>query len=53
MPVSIYLHTGGHGGNPPEAMVNRWLSHYLYGVDNGVQHDPPVWIVQDAGIQDP
>ncbi|MGH7670736.1 MAG: CocE/NonD family hydrolase, partial [Gemmatimonadaceae bacterium] len=53
LPVSIYFHTGGHGGNPPAAMVNRWFSHYLYGVDNGVQNDPPVWIVQDAGMQDP
>jgi X-Pro dipeptidyl-peptidase len=53
LPVSIYLHTGGHGGNPPESMVNRWFSHYLYGVDNGVEKDPPVWIVQDAAMQFP
>jgi X-Pro dipeptidyl-peptidase len=48
LPVSIYLHQGGHGGNPPADMVNRWFSHYLYGVDNGVEKDPPVWIVEDA-----
>src|SRR6185312_3984417 len=42
LPVSLYLHQGGHGGNPPADMVNRWFSHYLYGVDNGVEHDPPV-----------
>lgn len=53
LPVSIYLHQGGHGGNPPAAMVNRWFSHYLYGVDNGVEKDPPVWIVQDADAQAP
>lgn len=53
LPVSIYLHQGGHGGNPPAAMVNRWFSHYLYGVDNGVEKDPPVWIVQDAAAQAP
>ena len=52
-PVSIYLHTGGHGGNPPADMVNRWFSHYLYGVDNGVEKDAPVWIVQDAAMQAP
>ena len=46
--MSIYLHQGGHGGNPPADMVNRWFSHYLYGVQNGVEKDPPVWIVQDA-----
>ena len=49
----MYLHQGGHGGNPPADMVNRWFSHYLYGIDNGVEHDPPVWIVQDAAAQAP
>jgi X-Pro dipeptidyl-peptidase len=53
LPVSIYLHQGGHGGNPPADMVNRWFSHYLYGVDNGVEKDPPVWIVEDAASQEP
>src|SRR5262245_7922767 len=53
LPVSIYLHQGGHGGNPPAEMLNRWFSHYLYGVDNGVEKDPPVWIVQDAAAQEP
>jgi len=51
--VSMYLHQGGHGGNPPADMLNRWFSHYLYGVDNGVEKDPPVWIVQDAAAQEP
>jgi X-Pro dipeptidyl-peptidase len=53
LPVSMYLHQGGHGGNPPADMVNRWFSHYLYGVDNGVEKDPPLWIVQDAAAQAP
>ena len=53
LPVSLYLHQGGHGGNPPPDMLNRWFSHYLYGVDNGVEKDPPVWIVQDAAMQAP
>jgi len=53
LPVSIYLHQGGHGGNPPAEMVNRWFSHYLYDVDNGVEKDAPVWIVQDANAQAP
>jgi X-Pro dipeptidyl-peptidase len=53
LPVSIYLHQGGHGGNPPADMLNRWFSHYLYGVNNGVDKDPPVWIVQDAAAQEP
>lgn len=53
LPVSMYLHQGGHGGNPPADMVNRWFSHYLYDVTNGVENDPPVWIVQDAAAQEP
>ncbi len=53
LPVSLYLHQGGHGGNPPFNMINRWFSHYLYGVDNGVEKDPPVWIVHDFASQAP
>ena len=45
-PVSMFLHHLGHGGNPPVDMVLRWFTHYLYGVDNGVTSDPPVWIVE-------
>jgi len=52
-PASIYLHQGGHGGNPPADMLNRWFSHYLYDVDNGVEKDPPAYIVQDASAQMP
>ena len=48
LPVSMYLHQGGHGGDPPDDMVNRWFTHYLYGVDNGVRTDPPVWIVSST-----
>ena len=48
LPVSMYLHQGGHGGDPPEEMVNRWFTHYLYGVDNGVRTDPSVWIVSST-----
>lgn len=50
-PVSIYLHQGGHGGNPPADMVNEWFSHYLYGVNNGVEKAPPVWIVHEEAAQ--
>lgn len=48
LPVSMYLHQGGHGGDPPDEMVNRWFTHYLYGVDNGVRNDPPVWVVSST-----
>lgn len=53
LPVWLYLHQGGHGGNPPTEMLNRWFSHYLYGVDNGAEKDQRVWIVQDAAAQEP
>lgn len=53
LPVSMYLHQGGHGGNPPAEMLNRWFTHYLYGVDNGVEKEAPIWIVQDARAQAP
>lgn len=45
---AIYLHQGGHGGNPPEELLNRWFSHYLYGVDNGVEKDGRAWIVSNT-----
>ena len=51
--VAMYLHQGGHGGPPPLDMLNRWFSHYLYGVNNGVENDPPVWIVHDQSAQAP
>jgi X-Pro dipeptidyl-peptidase len=51
LPVSMYLHQGGHGGDPPFEMVNRWFTHYLYGVDNGVRRDPPVWIVSSTAAR--
>jgi len=46
--AAIYLHQGGHGGNPPEELLNRWFSHYLYGVDNGVEKDGRAWIVSNT-----
>lgn len=53
LPVGLYLHQGGHGGNPPADMLNRWFSHYLYGVNNGVPGDQSAYIEQAAGAQAP
>ncbi len=44
----LYLHQGGHGGDPPFAEMNRWFSHWLYAVDNGVERDPPTMIVREG-----
>jgi X-Pro dipeptidyl-peptidase len=49
-PVSLFLHQGGHGGDPPLDMQNRWFSHYLYGVENGVENDPPVWVISSTAM---
>ena len=33
-------------------MINRWFTHYLYGLDNGVEAEPPVWIVRENDQHD-
>ena len=47
VPVQIYYHQGGHGGQPPLSMMNRWFTRYLLGVENGVENDPRAWIVRE------
>ena len=37
IPRQFYFHQGGHGGAPPDVLINRWFSRYLYGVQNGVE----------------
>jgi len=48
IPVQFYCHQGGHGGEPPLGMMNRWFSKYLHGIDNGVEKDPKSWIVRES-----
>ena len=47
VPVQYYFHQGGHGGEPPFELMNRWFTRYLYGVQNGVENDPRAWIVRE------
>jgi len=47
VPAHIYCHQGGHGGEPPADMMNRWFAHYLHGVENGVERGPRAWIVRE------
>ncbi|WP_066224017.1 Xaa-Pro dipeptidyl-peptidase [Formosa haliotis] len=47
LPVQIYYHQDGHGGPPPLSLMNRWFTHYLFGIDNGVENDPKAWIVRE------
>lgn len=48
--TQLYLHNGGHGGPPPLEMRNRWFSHYLYGVDNGVERDARAMIMREEAV---
>jgi X-Pro dipeptidyl-peptidase len=47
VPLRAYYHQGGHGGAPPLEHMNKWFTRYLYGVENGVEHEPKAWIVRD------
>lgn len=47
LPVQLYYHQDGHGGDPPFKMMNRWFTRYLHGIENGVENDAPVWIVRE------
>ncbi|HLN55802.1 MAG TPA: Xaa-Pro dipeptidyl-peptidase [Bacteroidales bacterium] len=47
VPLQIFYHQGGHGGEPPFEMMNKWFTRYLYGVQNNVEKDPKAWIVRE------
>jgi predicted acyl esterase len=48
VPHQFYFHQGGHGGAPPDVLINRWFSRYLYGVQNGVENQPKSYVVREA-----
>jgi X-Pro dipeptidyl-peptidase len=48
VPCMAFFHQGGHGGDPPDSLINRWFSRYLYGVENGIEKDPRAWIVREG-----
>jgi len=52
IPTQIYYHQGGHGGPPPMSMMNRWITRYLHGVQNGVENDAKAWIVRENDPND-
>ncbi|MDT8401228.1 MAG: Xaa-Pro dipeptidyl-peptidase [Bacteroidales bacterium] len=47
IPVQMYYHQGGHGGQPPFEMMNKWFTHYLFGVENNIHDGPKAWIVRE------
>lgn len=48
VPVQLFLHQGGHGGDPPHAQMNRWFTRWLYDVENGVEDDPRCSVVREG-----
>lgn len=48
VPLQMYFHQGGHGGDPPFEMMNQWFTRFLYGVPNGVENGPHAWIVRES-----
>ncbi|GAA4811638.1 Xaa-Pro dipeptidyl-peptidase [Litoribaculum gwangyangense] len=53
--TAIYYHQFGHGGPPPVSMMNKWFTHYLFGVDNGIENESnKAWIVrEDDKMEEP
>jgi X-Pro dipeptidyl-peptidase len=63
VPRKIWWHQGGHGGPSGAAeytlpdgrvsdfndTVNRWMDHWLYGVDNGIEKEPQAIIQREDG----
>lgn len=47
VPLVQYFHQGGHGGDPPFELQNKWFTRFLYGVDNGVERGPKAYIVRE------
>lgn len=48
VPTQAFFHQGGHGGDPPMRMVNRWFTRYLWGIQNGVEKDQRSWVVREG-----
>jgi X-Pro dipeptidyl-peptidase len=47
VPLQVYFHQEGHGGEPPFGMMNKWFTRYLFGIQNNVENDPKAWIVRE------
>src|SRR4051812_42489023 len=52
-PYQLFFHRGGHGGAPPDVMINRWFTRYLWQVQNGVENQPKAWVVREANACPP
>lgn len=47
VPLIQYFHQGGHGGDPPFELMNKWFTRYLYDVQNGIEKGPKSYIVRE------
>ena len=48
VPHQFYFHQGGHGGSPPDVLLNYWFTRYLWDQPNGVESMPRSWVVREA-----
>lgn len=48
VPSQLYLHQGGHGGDPPFEVVNRWFTRWLCGIENDVENGPSASVVREG-----
>ncbi len=46
VPHQFFFHQGGHGGAPPDWLLNMWFTKYLWGQSNGVENLPKSWVVR-------
>ena len=46
--AKIYYNQLAHGDPPPFEMMNKWFTHYLHGVENGVEEIANAWIVSEG-----
>lgn len=53
VPLVQYFHQGGHGGDPPLELMNKWFTRFLYGVKNGVENGPKSYIVRERAAGAP
>jgi hypothetical protein len=50
----FYFHQGGHGGAPPDYLINLWFTKFLWGHENNVTSLPKSWVVRtEAGFCPP
>ena len=53
VPLVQYFHQGGHGGNPPMELMNKWFTRFLFGVRNDVENGPKAYIVRERDPDSP